>query len=69
MNTFVIALRKKEMFVFGLIPTFQPASKLSLGGVARSLAIAALSRVISRVLSRLVSVAINGELVRRLLLF
>lgn len=65
MNTYVIDLRKKEMFVFGLIPAFQPATKLSFGGVARSLAIAALSRG----LSRLVSVAINGELVRRLLPF
>lgn len=65
MNTCAIDLRKKEMFVLGLIPAFQPASKLSFGGVARSLAIAALARV----LSRLVSVAINGELVRRLLTF
>ena len=65
MNTFIIDLRKKEMFVFWLIPAFQPASKLSFGGVARSLTIAARSLV----LSRLVSVAINGELVRRLLPF
>ena len=65
MNTFVIDLRKKEMFVFGLVPAFQPASKVSFGGVARSVAKAARSRV----LSRLVSIAINGELVRRLLPF
>ena len=65
MNTLVIDLRKKEMFVFGLVPAFQPASKVSFGGVARSVAKAAHSRV----LSRLVSIAINGELVRRLLPF
>ena len=65
MNTFAIDLRKKEMFVFGLIPAFQPASKLSFGGVARSLARVARSRV----LSRIVLIAINGELVRRLFTF
>ena len=65
MNTCAINLRKKEMFVLGLIPAFQPASKLSFGGVARSLARAARSRV----LSRIVLIAINGELVRRLFTF
>lgn len=55
MNTFVIDLRKKKDVRFGLIPAFQPASKLSFGVVARSLARAARARV----LSRLVSVAIN----------
>jgi len=73
-NTFAIDLRKKETFDFWVDSTtylstnhylFSLQESYPFKGVARSLARAARSRV----LSRLVSIAINGQLVRKLLPF